>query len=335
MKQRPLFIGNFLSKHFGTTSVSESIVQDFLSKGIDVSFASSKKNKLVRLLDIVFAICFRSYSIIHVDVYSGSYFRIVSWTVFLAKVRRRNVILTLHGGKLPELFETNRKKVSNVLTNADRINSPSHYIKHYFENQGYQVNYLPNSVDLERFRFQEKIVQNHTVLWVRAFNKIYSPETAVNALFLLKKSFPDARLTMVGPDKGELHQVIELISKLGLEESVTIAGAVPNDQLSKYFYEHAVFINTTTYESFGVSVVEAAASGIPIVSNKVGELPFIWKDGKNILFVNENNPQAFSNTISELWKNPELMKDLKINARKQAESFDRKEILQTWIRIFE
>lgn len=331
---KTLFIGNFLSKHFGTTSVSESIVQDLLSKGYDVTFASTKKNKLLRLLDVILAACFRSYSIIHVDVYSGSYFRIVTWTVFLARVKKRKVILTLHGGKLPELYAAQPRKVRYVLSRAYRINSPSQYVIRYFENQGFHISYIPNSVDLDRFPFQETTIHNHSILWVRAFSTIYSPETAIHVLSILKTRFPDAHLTMIGPDKGQLQQVKKQIATLGLEDAVHITGPVANNQLSGYFNTHSVFINTTTYESFGVSVVEAAASGIPIVSNQVGELPYIWEDHKNMLFIEENDPNSFAHAIEELWTNPELIQDLKKNARKQAESFDRKEILQSWIRIF-
>lgn len=335
MKNRPLFIGNFLSKHFGTTSVSESIINDLSATGLQLTYASSKKNKLLRLFDVVFAVCFRSYSIVHVDVYSGSYFRIVSWTVFLARLKKRKVILTLHGGKLPELHAAKPEKVRYVLSKAHRINSPSQYLIRYFENQGFQISYVPNSVDLDRFPFQQTTIHNHSLLWVRAFSTIYSPETAINALSILKTSYPDANLTMVGPDKGELHNVKKRIASLGLEEAVRITGPIANNQLSGYFNTHSVFLNTTTYESFGVSVVEAAASGIPIVSNKVGELPYIWEDHKNILFIEENDPISFANAIEELWSDPELIQVLKKNARKQAESFDRKEILKTWISIFE
>lgn len=335
MKNRPLFIGNFLSKHYGTTSVSESIVNDLAATGLKLTYASSKKNKLLRLLDVVFAVCFRSYSIVHVDVYSGSYFRIVSWTVFLACVKKRKVILTLHGGKLPELYAAQPRKVGYVLSRAYRINSPSHYLIRYFENQGFHLSYIPNSVDLDRFPFQETTIHNHAILWVRAFSAIYSPETAIHVLSILKTRYPDAHLTMIGPDKGELHQVKKQIATRGLEDAVRITGPVANNQLSGYFNTHSVFINTTTYESFGVSVVEAAASGIPIVSNKVGELPYIWEDHKNMLFIEQNDPNSFAHAIEELWSDPELIQVLKKNARKQAESFDRKEILKTWISIFE
>ena len=144
---------------------------------------------------------------------------------------------------------------------------------------------MPNSIDLEKFPFKRDTVKKHSLLWVRAFTNIYNPEIPVRILHELRKLFPDVYLTMVGPDKGTLREVEALINRLDLEDHINITGPIPNEELRKYYQSHSVYLNTTSFESFGVAVLEAASCGMPIVSNSVGEIPLIWEDGKNILLV--------------------------------------------------
>jgi SAM-dependent methyltransferase len=86
---------------------------------------------------------------------------------------------------------------------------------------------------------------------------------------LLKKNFPQISLTMIGPDKGILNEILLMIKELGLESNIKIIGPISNQELFKYYQSHSVYLNTTSYESFGVALVEAAACGIPIVSTNV------------------------------------------------------------------
>ena len=94
----------------------------------------------------------------------------------------------------------------------------------------------------------------------------------------------------------------ELIQSYGLSDYATLTGAVANTELMDYFHSHDVYLNTTAYESFGLAVFEAAACGIPIISTRVGELPYLWNDKQNILFSNKQNGDSFAKAISTLFK---------------------------------
>ena len=94
---------------------------------------------------------------------------------------------------------------------------------------------------------------------------------AIKVLNKVKKEIPNAILTMVGPDQGMLFDINKLIMKYDLKNNVKIEGVVQNNDLFKYYSNSRVFINTNNFESFGLGNFEAASSGVPVVSNRVGK----------------------------------------------------------------
>jgi glycosyltransferase involved in cell wall biosynthesis len=80
--------------------------------------------------------------------------------------------------------------------------------------------------------------------------------------------------------------------------------------------------------------LEAAASGSCIVSTNVGELPYIWEDGKEVLLVVPDDPKAMSAAIRRILTEPGLAEWLSINARKKAEQYDWSVILPQWEKLF-
>lgn len=331
---RILMIGTFLSTKTGTKGISEKLVESLCSDGFVFSCKSKKENKILRFCEIVHYCFFAKYDKIHIDTFSGNAFRIAEVASTIAKLRRRKIILTLHGGKLPEFYLQYPDRVKRVLNRAAHIQTPSKYLQTFFKRQDIELQYLPNSIDLSRFPYDRSSVVPHSLLWVRAFSEVYNPCLPILILSELRKTLPDSTLTMIGPDKGLLPRVKSLINEMNLKEFVTITGPVKNNELFKFYQAHEVFLNTTSYESFGVAVLEAAACGIPIVSTKVGEIPLIWKSNEDILLVDNTDTFNFVKQITRLFTDPELSNTLSSNARKNAEKYDWLLLKSNWIRLF-
>jgi glycosyltransferase involved in cell wall biosynthesis len=325
-----LFVGNFLSKSKGTFSVSRK-VSVFLNKyGFSSKICSTFDNKFFRFLDIFFSSLFLNYKIMHIDVYSGMAFRIAEISSLIAKFRRKKIMLTLHGGMLPVFFEDNSKRIEKVFSEANHLQTPSLFLKSFFLEKGFEeIEYIPNPIDLSLFKFKRSSFKSKSVLWVRAFTDIYNPDFAVKVIHQLKKKYQDIHLTMVGPDKGLLSETIKLIEKLDLSSNITIVGPVKNEELFNYYHSHEVFINTTSFESFGVAVLEAAACGIPIVSNSVGEINYLWKNENDIL-LSDLNPINFSNQIIKLFNSNTLSFTISKNARIKSEKFMIDNVIHNW-----
>ena len=181
---------------------------------------------------------------------------------------------------------------------------------------------MPNYISLKNFPYSNKVVRNNKLLWVRGFHEIYNPKDAIYALAYLIEKIPSASLTMIGPDKGKLNEVIQLINELDLNDKVKILGPIENKKLYTYFHSHSVLINTTSYESFGQALLESAACGCPIISNNVGEVPYIWEDKENILLSGLNDPQDMADKLILLLSNTKLLENFKHNAYEKAKQYD-------------
>lgn len=333
MRKKILFVGSFLSHTKGTQSVAEK-VSGFLGKYYDVTLVSHYSNQVLRLLDIVFAVCFKSYDVVHIDVFSGKAFVISDVASRIAKLKNKKIVMTLHGGRLHEFYVGNEKRFSDLFSRADTITSPSKFLIDFFANQGVSIVYLPNFIDIDKFAYRGVQNRELSLLWVRAFTDVYHPELAIETLKKLKSRFPDLRLVMVGPDKGTLKRVQELAGRYQLQESIDFVGKVANDALSTYYQTSSVYLNTTRYESFGIAVVEAAACGIPIVSTEVGEIPYLWKDGEEILILEERTPECMASQVEKILTSHSLAEKLSDNARMKAMSLDWKQIEKQWTSLF-
>ena len=149
---------------------------------------------------------------------------------------------------------------------------------------------------------------------------------------LLNKNH-DFHLTMIGPDLGELDSCKKLIDELGLNKNISILGPIKHSKLINYYHKSDIYLNTTSFESFGNALCEAASSGTPIVSSSVGEIPYIWKHEHNIILSKKIDVENFSNAIVTLINNKDLRNRIIFNAKKNIEKFDKKLILNYWIKM--
>lgn len=332
MKQRILFIGNFLSKTRGTIGPVEGVM-NYLKDDYTIHKASSYNNQILRLLDMIFKSIFYKYDILHIDVYSGSATFFAFATSLIGKLRGKKIILNLHGGRLFEVYSKSPSSITKLFLRATKIITPSMYLKANFERAGFSIEYLPNSVNLLNFPYKRGRDNNHKLLWVRAFCHTYNPHIAIESLSKILKVYPDATLTMVGPDKGLLNENQKLIDDLGLKDKVHITGKVPNDQLYTYYHSHQVFLTTTSYESFGVALLEAASTGIPIISTSVGEIPYMWENSKSALLINNISSDEMADKIISLLDESNKQVLLADAAHKKSQDFVWEKLRNKWIEI--
>jgi len=331
MLKNIIFIGSHLSRKNGTKGMAEKIAY-LLEKECNISLVSFYQNKMLRLIDIMWSLIIKKFDIVHIDIFSNKAFIYADIASRIATIKTEQIVMTLHGGMLAEKYESNPKYVHSVLERADIVQSPSLFLIEFFKKQNIEVKYMPNFIDLSNFPYDRKEVKQYSLLWVRAFSPEYRPELAVRTLFELLKKYPQSSLIMVGPDKGSLPETVKLVKELDLADKILFVGQVSNEELYKYYQSHSIYLNTTAYESFGVAVLEAAACGIPIVSTKVGEIPYIWEEEKEILLC-DANAIIMAEKVTEIFASSELAKKMSLNARKKAESFDWKNVKKQWIAL--
>lgn len=159
------------------------------------------------------------------------------------------------------------------------------------------------------------------LLWVRAFDAIYNPQMAIRVLQRLTSHYPNARLCMVGPDKdGSMEACKKLATKLDLAERVRFTGLLPKAEWIALSAEYDIFLNTTTVDNTPVSVIEAMALGLPVVSTNVGGIPYLINDGKEGMLVERGDVDGMCNALIEIIGQRALAAQLSRSGRKKAES---------------
>jgi glycosyltransferase involved in cell wall biosynthesis len=313
----------------------ETLGPDLESLGFEVVYASSKKGFVFRLLDMMGAILFhrKKLSYILIDTYSTKAFWYAFLCAQLARLLKIKYIPILHGGNLPNRFKNNPKLCRMLFAKAFKNVAPSGYLKQAFENEGFtNVVLIPNAIEIGKYEFKNRTNLSPKLLWVRAFATIYNPEMALRVLQQLQKAYPEATLTMVGPEKdGSLQTTKALAASLGL--SVTFTGQLSKEAWWQLAAEHDIFINTTHFDNTPVSVLEAMALGLPVVSTAVGGIPYLITPDVTGKLVPDADTDAMVAAITELLQQQEQGQLLIQNARSFVAQMDWDVVKEKWVEV--
>ena len=330
-----LYLGNRLSKHGFNKTTIETLGLHLEQEGFGVYYASNKKSFPLRMLDMMRSVIIyrKQVSYILIDTYSTKAF----WYAFLCSQLARffniKYIPILHGGDLPNRLKKNPMLCRVLFSNAYKNVAPSGYLKQAFEKEGFKnVIYIPNTIEIEKYEFKLRTELTPNLLWVRAFASIYNPKMAVKVLQQLQKQYPSATLTMVGPDKdGSLQTTKDFAKSLGI--TVNFSGQLTKEEWWELASKHDIFINTTHFDNTPVSVMEAMALGLPVISTNVGGIPFLLTNEQNALLVPDNDITAMTNAVLDLLENKPKNNLLITNARTFIEQMDWKLVKQSWVSI--
>jgi glycosyltransferase involved in cell wall biosynthesis len=327
-----LYLGNILSQLGKSVSVIE-ILGPRLTEFDQVVLASGKANKFLRLTEMISCLLKhrKDVSILLIDCYSSTAFWYVVITSTIARWFNIPYIPILHGGDLPARLKKWPRLSSYVFSNSATNVSPSLYLKEHFVNAGFGVSYIPNFIELDQYQFLKRSDFKPRLLWVRAFHQIYNPTLAIDVLKLVSVKFKDASLCMIGTDKdGSLEIVKSKAQQEGVIHQLEITGYLTKEQWKQKSEEFDIFINTTNFDNMPVSVIEAMALGLPIVSTNAGGLPYLIQHLENGLLVKTDDAQGFMEAVEKIVTNPELGHKLAVNARLKVEDFDWLVVKDKW-----
>lgn len=333
--KRILYIGNKLAKHGLNQTSIETLGPQLEKEGYTVYYASSKKRKFLRMFEMIrkTILLSRKIDYVLIDTYSTYNF----WYAFiisqLCRVLRLKYIPKLHGGDLPNRLAKNPLLCRMIFDHAYINVAPSAYLFKAFNEAGFsKLVYIPNSIDICNYDFKCRKMLAPKLLWVRSFSSIYNPEMALNVLSGLAKRFPDAELCMVGPDKYGLVERLKVIAEK-MHLKVTFTGRLTKQEWTGLSVNYDVFINTTHYDNTPVSVIEAMALGLPVVSTNVGGIPYLVEHRKTGLLVNDNDVEGMVESIAELLNDGHLREYLVTNALAMVREFDSEKVKWKWFEI--
>lgn len=329
-----LFAGNFQSGPGGALSVCEDLSNRLARRGWPIITVSRRQNRAGKLADMVSTAWRRraDYRVAQIDVFSGAAFvwaEAVAWT---ARRAGKPFVLTLHGGNLPAFAKQSPARVQRLMQAAAVVTAPSAFLREEMRQYRDDIVVLPNALTLDAYAYRLRSTVAPSIVWVRALHDVYNPTLVPRVLALLQANTPNATVTMAGPDKGDgsLQRTLELADTLGVRAQLRYVGGVPKSEVPVLLDQADIFLNTTNIDNTPVSVSEALASGLCIVSTAVGGIPYLLRDDHDALLVPPNDAPAAAEAIGRILFEPGLSERLSRAARARAEELEWSHVLPRW-----
>ena len=278
---------------------------------------------LFRLMPYVWQLrsALRDAELVHVMANSGwAWHLFAAPAIWMASRRKIPVVVNYRGGDADAFFARSIARVRPALARASAIVVPSGFLRAVFEKYGFKAGIVPNIVNLDAFRPADVTPTTRRLIVTRHLEPIYDIASALRAFAIVVDRHADARLTVVGagPDRGKLEQ---LASDLGIATRVEFTGSLENSRLPALYRTASVAVNTSLVDNFPISLLEAMASGVPIVSTNVGGIPHLVQHELTALLVPPSQPVALANAVLRLLEEPALASRLRAAGLKEVQGY--------------
>lgn len=274
--------------------------------------------------------------LMHVMANSGwSWHLFAAPAIWIAHWRKVPVVVNYRGGEAGIFLEKSAPKVRRSLSRASVLAVPSGFLQEVFGRFGITAEVVPNIINLERFRNPKphRSIRRH-LLVARNLEPIYDNETAIRAFALVHARYPDATLTIAGSGP-EANRLQALAEHLALSTAVTFTGRLEPQAMANLYREADIAINPSLVDNMPNSVLEALASGLPVVSTNVGGVPYIVRDDKTALLVPPRSPEAMASAITRLIDEPSLCSRLIDNGLAEVQRYTWNTVWPVWEKVYQ
>ena len=270
-----------------------------------------------------------------VHSFSASYSSYVLSTLpamIVGRLRGRPVLVHYHSGEAPDHLARSWLARWTLAHLADVIVVPSGFLRDVFARVGLRADVVHNTVDFERFPFRARGALRPRIVSTRNLEKDYNVACTLRAFEIVQRRYPDASLTVVGD--GRQRPALEALAhELGLR-NVTFAGRVAPAEIPRYYADADIYVQTPDIDNMPLSVLEAYASGAPVVSTDVGGLPSMLTDGADGLLAPPNDDAAVAARIMELLDDPGRASRLAANAHERCRQYTWPAVRPGWLALY-
>lgn len=338
----------------GVTNVAENLTKA-LAKKVSITYYpnfESKSDYLTSLLKIFRSLTISDYDVVHLN-------RTPSWLegayglLKLAKLSGASTLLNIHGiiqleyslygrkkNKWPWLTSDNGllktlracKLVDKLVTYSEFMRN--RIIKYYGINRD-KIAMIPNGVNVEKFsEFKNKLILDGdpVVLYLGHLSK--GVDLLIKTISSVGLDLPELKLHIVGGGR-DITDFKLLASKKGIETRIVFHGTVPYAMTPDYYKAADFFIFPSVNTPAGITILEAMASGTPVIASNIGGASEIIHHCDNGVLFDPNNPVTFSNAIIALTEDPNLRKSISQNAFKAVKEYSWEKIARKYLSLYQ
>jgi len=248
----------------------------------------------------------RGADVVHVMANSGwAWHLFAAPAIWIARLRGVPAVVNYRGGDAAAFFARQIRWIRPSLRRVAEVIVPSGFLRAVFAAHGVSTTIVPNVVNLEAFRPAAEAPRSPHLVVTRNLEPIYDIGTAIAAFALVAKVRPDARLTIAG--SGPARAALErFAAEQGVGASVRFTGRLDNVELPELYRSAMLMLNPARIDNMPNSLLEAMASGVPIVSTDVGGIPYLVEDGVSALLVPSGDAQVMASGALRILADPAL-----------------------------
>lgn len=209
------------------------------------------------------------------------------------------------------------------------------FLQQVFAQYGIQAGIVANIIDLNRFKAvrQPCATPAPHLIVTRNLEPIYDIPTALRAFQEIRAALPQACLTIAG--SGPLQaELVRLTADLGLTTAVTFTGRLDNEHIAALYQTADLVLNPSLADNMPISVLEALACGVPVVSTNVGGIPFLLEDGSTALLVPPGDSQRMAQAALNLLRDQRLARTFSQAGIALAQQYAWPTVRKRWFAVY-
>jgi glycosyltransferase involved in cell wall biosynthesis len=269
-----------------------------------------------------------------VHVFSASYSSFLLAplpAIVVATLLGRPVVLNYHSGEAQDHLRRSAL-ARRILRDWVSLNVvPSRFLREVLASFDIPARTVPNTIDVQQFAYRVRDPLRPRILSTRNFEPMYNVAAVVRAFARIQARRPDATLSLVGGGSEEAA-LRALAAELHLRH-VTFAGRVPPSSISRYYADADIYVQTPAIDNMPLSMLEAFASGLPVVSTGVGGVPAILTDRVHGLLTPADD-EAVAAHVMTLLESPDYARQLAAAARDTCAGYEWRVAREGWLAAY-
>lgn len=251
--------------------------------------------------------------------------------LLIARALGKPVVLNYRSGEAPDHLK--RSAIARwALARVERNAVPSRFLQDVFNGFGIASTIVPNVIALDRFPYRPRTPLRPRLVSTRNLDELYNVACTLRAFRRIQDVHPDASLVLVGSGTEEAR-LRALAAELRLQH-VTFAGRVPPDAIARHYDDNDIYIQSPNIDNMPASVLEAFASGLPVVSTDAGGVPAILRHGQDGLLAAVNDDAGLAQHVLDLLAQPEQAAKLAASAHDTLRACTWERVRGQWLALY-
>jgi glycosyltransferase involved in cell wall biosynthesis len=275
----------------------------------------------------------RKYEVIH--IFSASYFSFVlapTPAILISRLYGKRIVLNYHSGEAGDHLERWPSAIK-TLKLAHEIAVPSEYLVRVFARFGLNAQAIYNTIETDVFHFRARPHPGLRFLSNRNLEAHYGVDSVLHAFSIIQKQHPEASLVVAGD--GSRRRMLEALARELELRNIEFTGQVNHAQVTELYDRADIYLNGSLIDNQPLSLLEAFACGLPVVTTNAGGIPDIVSNEHTGLMVECGDHEGMAAAALRLLEDNELAQRIISEARNECRKYSWSAVRDQWVQLYE